>query len=174
MEHIQSVSRKYIALINVLLISVPVGTALYWIFFNGLPDGFRADLPVSPKDDLQASYLVLAFVVTLIPMGVGIYGLLALRALFRLYEQGKIFTAQNVSCFRRLGYTLIAWVVATALFTPLISAVLSYSNALGERAIVAKFGIADFSTLIVSGVVLILASVMNRACELEADQALTI
>ncbi len=174
MNNIQRTSQRYVVLTNILIVSVPLITFLYWVGFNALPDGFHAHLPARPQAALAAWQIALALLVSALPTGVGLFGLITLRTLFRLYATGQVFTARNVTCFRRLGYALIAWVAASILFTPLISLVLSAANPQGQRSVVAELGVSDFAVLFIGGVVLIVAAVMDRACEMEAEQAYTI
>jgi len=174
MHHIQRVSQRYRLLFTGLIVGVPVFDLLYWAFLNHLPDGLLANLPIVPGRDLSILSLSLACLASLIPVSVAVYGLFTLRSLFRLYENAIIFSVDNVRCFRRLGYTLIAWVIASAVFTPLISIAMTFTNPPGERVLVAKFGVLDFSTLIIGGIVLLVSWVMNEGRKLEDEQAHTI
>ncbi|MCH9675121.1 MAG: DUF2975 domain-containing protein [Gammaproteobacteria bacterium] len=85
-----------------------------------------------------------------------------------------MFSAENVKYIRRLGYVLIAWVVANTIFTALISLVITFANAEGERVLVAEFGIVDLFALIVGGIILVIAWVMNEGRKLEDEQAHTV
>lgn len=173
-QHIQRVSQKYQVLLSVLIVSVPIIAFLYWFFFNHLPNGLLADLPILPTQEFSALQLVLGFLVSLLPMSVALYGLITLKGLFQLYARGIIFSAKNVTYFHRLGHTFIAWVIASALFTPLISMVITFNSAVGERTLVAKFGIMDLFALLVAGIFLVIAWVMNEGQKIEDEQAHTI
>jgi len=173
-DHVRRVSRKYLVLFNVLLVGTPVAVLLYWVFFNSLPEGFHAELPVLPMSDLSGSQLILGALVSLLPLGVTLYGLVTLKALFRLYADAVMFSIDNVKYFRRLGYIFIAWVIANTIFTPLISLVMTYSNPAGERTLVAQFGIVDLFTLIAGGVILVIAWVMNEGGKLKDEQEYTV
>jgi len=69
---------------------------------------------------------------------------------------------------------LISWVVANLLFVVLISIVLTFNNAPGDRMMVAQFGISDIGTLIIGAVVVLLSWVMSEASKLEDEQAHTV
>jgi len=174
LNHIQRTSRRYRILFNILIVGVPVIDLLYWTFFNHLPDGLVATLPVARTVELSAGALMLAFLVSLLPVGAAMYGLLTLRSLFGLYEKAIIFSAENVKYFRRLGYALIAWVLANALFTPLISTIITFSNAPGERMVVAQLGVFDVSTLLIGCVILLVSWVMDEGRKIEDEQAHTV
>ncbi len=171
---IRRTSQRYRLLFNALIVCVPVLDLLFWASFNHLPEGLTSGLPVAPLQKLSALSLALAFLVSLLPTGVAVYGLITLRALFRFYESGIVFSADTVRYFRRLGYVLIAWVIANAAFTPLISIVLSFTNPPGQRAMVAQFDILDITTLLIGGVVLSISWVMNEGRKLEDEQAHTV
>ena len=174
MNHIQRMSQRYRILFNVLIISIPALDFLYWVFFNHLPEGFVATLPVLRSYPLSSPFLALAFLASLLPVSAALYGVMTLRALFSLYEKAIIFSAENVMYFRRLGYALIAWVISNALFTPLISAIMTYSNPPGDRMLVAQLGVFDISTLLIGCVVLLIAWVMDEGRKLEDEQAHTV
>lgn len=173
-HHVQRVSRKYLILFNVLLVAMPVAVFLYWSFFNHLPDGFHTDLPVTPTQALSLSQLVLGGLVTFLPLAVALYGLLTLKALFQLYADAIMFSSENVKYFRRLGYVFIAWVMVNAIYTPLISLVITSANPVGERVLSVQFDIVDLFTLIIGGIILVIAWVMNEGRKIEDEQAHTI
>ena len=173
-NRIQRVSRHFRLLFTVLIFCTPVITLMYWLFFNNLPIGFKADLPVAINQALPLKTLLLAFLVSLIPASVAVYGLIKLQELFRLYEKAIVFSKKNVECFRKLGYTLIYWVIANFIFVTLISLTLTFNNASGERVMVARFGVSDISTLIIGAVVILVSWVMSEASKLEQEQALTV
>jgi len=173
-NRIQRVSRYFRLLFTVLIFCTPLITLMYWLFFNNLPVGFKTDLPVVIDQVLPLKTLLLAFLVSLIPASVAVYGLTKLKELFKLYEKAIVFSKKNVECFHNLGYTLIYWVIANFIFVALISLALTFNNASGERVIVARFGISDISTLIIGAVVILVSWVMGEASKLEEEQALTV
>ncbi len=173
-NRIRRVSGTFRVLFSVLVYFIPIATLVYWMSFNYLPEGFTAELPVVVSQALPLKTLFLAFLVSLIPVSVAVFGAINLKELFKLYEKEIVFSEQNISCFRRLGYTLISWVFANLIFVVLISAVLTFSNLPGERAIVAQIGVSDFGTLIIGAVVLIVSWVMKEASKLENEQAHTV
>jgi len=157
-----------------LVFFIPILTLMYWAFFNYLPVGFTTELPVVVTQALSINTLFMAFLVSLIPMSVATYGAINLKALFKLYEKAIVFSEKNVNCIRRLGYTLIFWVIANFVFVVLISIVLTFNNLPGERAIVAQFGVSDIGTLIIGAVIVLVSWVMHEASKLEDEQAHTV
>jgi len=149
-------------------------TLTYWLFFNSLPEGLIVGLPVAVNQPLPLQTLLIAMLVSLLPMAVAIYGVVNLRGLFSLYERAIIFSEHNVNYFRRLGYALIMWVAANFLFVVMISIALTFNNAPGERLVVAEFDVSDALTLIIAAVILLISWVMKEGARLKDEQAYTV
>ena len=174
LDRIKRISGKFRWLFTVLIICIPILTLLFWLFFNDLPNEFINKFPFVFTRPLPLSILFLAFIVSLIPTSVAIYGIFTLRKLFTLYEQGVVFSATNINCIRKLGYSLIAWVIANLIYLPLISVVLTRNNLPGERSISIGIGATDLATLMIGAIVLIISWVMSEASKLEDEQTHTV
>jgi len=174
-RRIQRVSRHFRLLFTALIFCIPALDFLYWAFFNHLPNGF-IELPaaVATNQTLPYSSLALAFCVSLIPVSVAMFGMVTLTKLFKLYENAIVFAAENVKYVRRLGYILIYWVIASAIFTTLISIVISFANPPGQRMMVAEFQISDLSTLLIGAIVILISWIMEEGRKLEDETAHTI
>lgn len=174
LDRIKRISTKFRLLFNVLIVCIPILSLTFWLYFNSLPKGFDAGLPVAVSQVLSLTTIMLAFLITLLPISVVIYGLFTLKELFALYEHGIIFSNENVRCFRRLGYTLVVWFFAKLLFIPLISVVLTYNNPSGERMIAVGIGSYDLTTLITGAIVVTISWVMSEASKLQDLQDHTV
>ena len=174
-QRITRVSRRFRLLFTALIIALPIGYGLFWVFFNEL-----SEIPkYSPLDhlvtrELTASDRLLGFLVTMIPAGVVLLCLFTLARLFRLYEAHEFFTANNVKCFRRLGHLLFVWVLARLIYDPLIAIALTYHNAPGSRQVMLTLDSADLPAVIVGGLLLVISWIMDEARKLQEDQAYTI
>jgi len=168
-DRIKRTSKKLRLLFTWLIAGVPIINLLYWLNFNSLPKGFVSELPVVVTQPLSFTTLVLAFLVSLIPICVALFGINTLRQLFKLYESAIIFSVENVKYFHRLGYTLISWVVASTVFTILISVVLTFNNPPGSREIVAQFGTSDLTFLAIGVVVVLISWVMEEGYTLKTE-----
>jgi hypothetical protein len=174
-QRIMAVSRKLRLTCKWLIICLPVVYGLFWTFFNQLYNmGFLPPLPVRVDHYLPGLTRFLAFLVDMISGGVIMYGLRKLEGLFGLYENGIIFTEQNVKYFRSLGRVLIVWVVSDVVRNSLLSIVLTLDNPPGHRVITVGFGSADFTAIFVGIVVLIISWVMDEGRKIQEDQALII
>lgn len=173
-NRIQRVSGQFHWLSSLLIYCIALMTSMYWLFYNQLPAGLTTELPVVVRQSLGFETRLLAFLVSLIPASVAIYGLINLKNLLQLYGQAVVFSEHNVRCFARLGYTLIAWVLANLIYVVLVSIVLTFNNPPGERMVVAQFGIADVGTLTIGAVVVLVSWVMKEAVTMQQEQELTV
>jgi hypothetical protein len=174
-QRIIAVSRKLRLACKWLIICLPGIYGLFWTFFNHFYTiGPLIPLPVRVDHDLSILSRFLAFLTDMIPMGVIIYGLRKLESLFSLYENGLIFTEQNVQCFRSLGRALLVWVACDVVRNSLLSIALTLDNPPGQRVITLGFGSADFTAVFVGIVVLIISWVMDEGRKIHEDQALIV
>ena len=174
-QRITKASRRLVRVCTGLIYFLPVVCAAFWAFFNELYDSTSMiPLPVPVSHVLPGLTRLLAFLVELIPLTALIYGLLRLRDLFRYYEKGMIFTANNVACYRSLGKALIAWVICDVVKNSLLSIVLTLDNPPGQRVITLGLYSADFTAVFVGIVILTIAWVMDEGRRIQEDQALII
>jgi len=172
-KRIQRVSRRFRVIFVGLMFGIPLLDAGYWLFFNQLHNAL-IEIPFEVSQELSLLTRTLAFLVSLLPVGVATFGVYTLARLFALYEKAAIFTAENVKLFRTLGYTLLLWVVARLIYLPLLSLTLSFNNPPGQRIVVAGFYLIDVTALVTGAVVLLIAWVMDEGRKLEDEQAHTI
>ncbi len=172
-QRITSVSRKLKLVCIGLIYSLPVISALFWIFFNRLyaMAGPMIPLPVRLDHDVAAKARFLAFLTQMLPLGVTIFGLVRLKALFGLYEKGAIFTEENVNCFRSLGRALIAWVACDVVSNSLLTIALTLDNPPGRRMISIGLNSGELTGIFVGAVVLIISWVMDEARTIQEEQA---
>jgi hypothetical protein len=124
-----------------------------------------AALPVTPPARLAAAAVVVA------PVAVMLYGLWNVRALFREFGQGRVFTAGAARHLQVFAVT----VLAQAPLNPLISAGLSFAISMvqetGPRMLAITFSLHDYYALIVGGALFAIASVMREAARLADENA---
>ncbi|MBI5593282.1 MAG: DUF2975 domain-containing protein [Deltaproteobacteria bacterium] len=174
-RRITTLSIKLRRICTGLIYCLPIVCGLIWIFFNRLyAMAPMMPLPVHVNHDLPGLTRLLAFLADLIPLSAMIFGLKKLRSLFFLYENGLIFTEQNVSCFRSLGRTLIVWAACDVVRTTLLSVILTLDNPPGRRIIAVMFDSGDFTGVFVGVVVLIISWVMDEGRKIQEDQALIV
>jgi len=99
-----------------------------------------------------------------------IYGIVKLRRLFSLYENGIIFSKDNVGCFLGMGWALIVLVVAETVSTSILSVVLTFANPPGQRMLTVGFSSGDFTTLCSGLAVLLVSWAMDEGRRIKEEQ----
>ncbi len=170
-QRIATISARLRLVCTVLMAALPIVLALCWAFMEHLPF-VNSRLPVPVDHSLPLVSRWLGFVASLLPGGVAIYALSRLRRLFGLYAQGIIFQADNVECFRQLGWSLFAWAGASLLFNTLAGLILTFHWKPGTRLLVITLEIQDLLAVFGGLVVLTIAWVMDQGRRLREEQEL--
>lgn len=173
---IKRYSRRFRRLFQGLFYLVPLLIGAYWSIFNWLPADMKLGLLPGgvPVSELPLVSLALGFVVSMVPVGVAMLGINYLARLFALYEEGRIFTGDNVRCLRNLGKTMMAWCAAGILFDPLASMALTMHHPPGQRILTIGLGSPDLTTFLVGGMIMVVAWVMDEGRRLQDEQNLTV
>jgi hypothetical protein len=104
-----------------------------------------------------------------IPIGVMIYGLLAVRRMFGEFARGEVFTERAARHLRTFAATVLAQAPLGPLAAAGFSAALSLGDPPGLRGITIAFSIDDYFVLIVGGVLFAAATVMREAARLAEE-----
>ena len=145
---------------------------------NYFPDfsreALRSQLPVRVNGTLPVWSLLLGYVITLMQMGIVIYGLAWLRRLFGLYAEGLIFEHENVACLRRVSLAVIAWAPAKTVFNALIGIAVTLPNPPGQRLL--TLGVDSDQVLALFGgfALLTISWVMEEGRKVTAEQSLIV
>jgi MFS-type transporter involved in bile tolerance (Atg22 family) len=124
-----------------------------------------AALPITPLGRaLTAAVLV-------VPIGVMVHGLLAVRRMFRAFGQGEVLAPGPTRDLQIFAATVLAQAPLGPLTSAALSVVLTIGNPPGERAFMIAFSISDYFVLIVGGVLFAAASVMREAARIADENA---
>lgn len=124
-----------------------------------------ADFQVTLRGQLLAA-LVLA-----VPVGVSLYGLLAVRRLFADFARGDLVSERAARQLQIFAATVLLQAPLSPLVSAGLSAALSLDRAPGNRAIVVGFSSSDGFALIVGGVLLAAVTVMREAARIADENA---
>ena len=168
-------SRRLAALCTAVMVVLPVGSILYWSMSSaealssqwaGAPDG------IAHLGWTERLVGLLLTAIAVIPLSLC---LLWLRRLLRLYHAGMIFDRMNVIAIGKIGKWLAWFGVAQFLNATSIPLALTFGNPVGRRLLVITTGSAGaFEAIVLGGVMLILARVMDEARRIADEQAHTI
>ena len=174
---IKKVSHGFHLLFSVLLMAIPLIDICYWVFINQLPETFITvnvqSTPLTPHQ-LSITIRLIGFAASLLPLSALTYGLINLRKLFSYYKAGVIFSFSHVLLFKKVAKALLLWVVLSIAYDSAKSVLFSLGNPPGSRVISVGFGSAELTTLIVGGIVLFIAWVMDEGRILAEENELTV
>lgn len=171
---IQRMSRLFRWFFTFLFIISPILTIVFWVNFNTLPDGFRDELLIPPHETISNLQILLAVLTNMLPVGTAMYVIFTFRRLFTLYEKGVIFTRQNVTCYRHIGYGTLIYALTDLVYNTALSVILTFHRPEGERQLQITIGTVDLTTLSVAIMVLLISWVMNEAAQMEEERLYTV
>jgi hypothetical protein len=122
-------------------------------------------LPLTPTTTLAAAGVMA------VPLGVMLYGLWAVRGLFREFARGDVFGAAACRKLEVFGLTVLAQAPLGPLTATALALVTSLANPPGQRLLVLTLSINDYFALIVGGVLVAVARVMREAARLADENA---
>jgi hypothetical protein len=120
---------------------------------------------------LTASGQIAGAGILAVPVGVMVWGLWQVRALFREFTHGRIFTAQTARHLQRFGIAVLAQGPLGPLTATALALALSLVNPPGQRLLVLTFSINDCVALVVGGVLIALAAVMREGARIADENA---
>ncbi|MBI5112354.1 MAG: DUF2975 domain-containing protein [Rhodovulum sp.] len=161
---------EWVTTLGIVLIVVLMGLAV------AIPDWSRnlltsrlgqtgAGLPIEPGGQIAVA-LIYA-----VPVGLMVWGLWHVRALFRDFAAGRIFTIEAARHLRLFGLSVLLQGPLGPLTATLLGLALSLGNPPGQRLLVLTLSINDYVALVVGGVMLAIAAVLREAVRLADENA---
>ncbi len=148
-----------------------IALTVFMLFLREIPEGvhFQFDQQTIPISDFDISARIPILIVLWATILVFLRGIWHGKELFRLYEQGKIFFADNIMRIRRIGETLVLFAIIKAIGSFVVTTVL-----LSEE-VEAPVGVTINLTALVIGLLIYVVSwVMDEGRALREEQELTI
>ncbi len=177
LSKIKKFSKNFHLLLSFLLVAIPLYYISYWVFINHLPDKLitvNIDptplIPIKLPVELQ----IIGFITSLLPLSALTYGIVSIRKLFSFYKEGVIFSFEHVSLFKKTAKALVFWVVSSMIYESAKSILFSVGNPPGSRVVEIGFSSAEITTLMVGGIVFVIAWVMDEGRILTEEQELTV
>jgi len=177
LSKIKKISKIFYLLLSSLIIVIPLYYVTYWALINHLPDTLiTANTTSVPliADPLSIKLQIIGFLVSLLPLSALLYGLINIRKLFSFYRAGVIFSFEHVSIFYKTSKALFLWVFLSVLYESAKSIIFSIGNPPGQRVVSVGFSSSELTTLIVAGIVLVIAWVMEEGRILTEEKELTV
>ncbi|WP_315799355.1 MULTISPECIES: DUF2975 domain-containing protein [unclassified Bradyrhizobium] len=115
--------------------------------------------------------VLLGAAVTAIPVGVMLYGLWRVRALFLDFAEGMVFTLATARRLRDFAVTVLAQALLGPLSSTALLIAFTISNPPGSRQLGIALSVNDYIALIVGSVLLAVAWVMAEATRIAEENA---
>jgi len=94
--------------------------------------------------------------------------------LFKFYQQGQIFTVANITCFKNIGKTLLAWIGINIFYPVLVTFIIRLSGLSDNLAIHVSVGSRELFYLVSGLIIYVMAWIMSMAIELKQEQELVV
>jgi hypothetical protein len=151
-----------VAILTVMGLLIPDWTRNLLLAKLGLAG---AELPVAPS-----ARFIIAIIVA-VPVGVILFGLFAVRALFAEFALGHVFTARSARYLQIFAATVLAQAPLGPLTALALTSALTFGNPPGQRMIAVAFSLNDLFALIIGGVLYATATVMREAARIAEENA---
>ncbi|WP_432738195.1 DUF2975 domain-containing protein [Maridesulfovibrio sp. FT414] len=179
MDKIKKMSTVLKYVFWLLLILIPLTESLGWILFDGFDGWAVPDVLFSLEGEnfpleLSMTSRLLGMLATSPCVLLDMFCVWQMMRLFSLYSQGRIFTGENSSCYRRAAWALLGSEILYPLVQAGASLAVSMDNPVGERFVSIGFNDANLGSIVVACVVLAVSWVMDEGRKLQEDAELTI
>lgn len=183
MNKIQRTSLFFRVLFQITFLLLPLLTIITWVYapapltllgnkiiMNAFPQGYPIMQPFSMNTKLWG------FTISLIPLMANLFVLYFLIKLFRLYEQGEIFTMNNVRYIRNTGYALLIGQLINPVYQALLSMALTWHNPphRGLRVISVSLDGTNIGIVLMSLLIVLISWIMAEGYKLKEEQQLTV
>ncbi|QIW10227.1 DUF2975 domain-containing protein [Francisella sp. LA112445] len=175
MEKIQKISRLFKWILFIILIFQIVAEIWYSLYgeykfsFNNTTIYMTTEY-FSEKIVFISKFLL--FLIDLIPFAFVLYIILILINLFNQYTKLEIFSSKTISLYKKLGWSIICWVITCLILTPIEAIIYTYNTS--DRQIYFGINTDDIYHLVIGGGVIIIAYIMQKAKEISEENELTI
>lgn len=177
MSKIKKVSKLFNLLLTGLLIILPIYYILYWLFINSLSESLiNVNIEPIPEcsNTLSVNLQIIGFISSLLPLSALIYGIIHIKKLFSFYEEGIIFSLEQVMLFKKISKALALWIVFSIIYESIKSIIFSWDNPVGEHVLEIGFNGNQIGILAISIVILVIAWIMDEGRILNEENKLTV
>ncbi len=184
MNKIQKISLYVLAVLNILLLALPLFTIISWFFIDiPLIKSYFAQQQIrTPEGYVNLAAVSWSFFSKVLGISSQILkrlpfflSLIILKSLFRNYKNNILFSSTNARYFRNLGLLFFFdALIAQPLSKMLMVLAVSLANPPGHRYISLSFGTPNTEALFYGAIILVISWVMLQASNLDTEQKLTI
>jgi len=175
MEKVKNLCKILKRLLFGVIILLPVSNILYWSLVDeqSIKVVMLSSMPINVLH-LSYSARICGCLVSAIPMVFIMYIIYHLAKIFHNYSEEQIFCIENAMRYKKLGLALFGLALANFFSDAILSVVMSWQNALGERYLAFGFGAGQIYPIIFGLSIYVISFIMYEAHLLEEDQKFTI
>ncbi len=174
---IQKLSKMFHRFFSVLLVLIPICYFFYWTFINFLPERLiTVNMDASPLIPHKISFhlQMIGAAACLLPLSALVFGILNLRKLFSYYQDGVIFSVEQVKIFKNISKALLLWAVLSIVYESIKSVLFSWGNPPGSRVLEVGLNSGQITSLIIGFLMVVIAWVMEEGSVLVEERELVI
>lgn len=192
MQKIKKVSKIFRVLFQIAFIIIPCLLAISWInaphdldwswlagtsitkesgfAYNTIP----ANIKFLVAHELSVNTKIYGFLISLIPITMHLIIMYFLIKLFKLYEQGEIFSSKNVKYIRSIAYAMLIGQALNPIYEGLLSLALTWGNPPGHRVAIVSLDGANIAVIIIAMLIILISWIMAEGYKLHEDQTYTV
>lgn len=179
MNKIQRVSLFLRVIFQIALVLWPILVITYWSFAQSLIPNFMGVISLIPHGleilhPITTADAFWGFLISLLPSVIIMTILYFLIKLFKLYEQGKIFTLLNVKYIKNIGITMLIGQIVNFIYEGLITFALTFHNPAGHKVASVTFGSPDIYNILTAVMVIVISWIMAEGCKLQEENQYTV
>ncbi len=164
---------KAMAIVTTLgMLLIAVAMVLVFLIPDWTQNLLLARLGQAGRDlSLSPERLIAGAVITAVPVGVLLFGLWQVRALFLNFAGGQVFTLASARRLRDFAAAVLAQAILGPISATALMLAFTLNNPPGSRQLVISLSVHDYLALIVGGVLLAVAWVMVEATRIADENA---
>ena len=183
MDRIRRVSLFFRIFFQIIFLAMPISLVVSWMYapnelvllmgfvkLNAIPPSYSGTI----LHTLSMSEKINGFLVSLIPTLVQMFILYCLIKLFKMYEQGEIFSLNHVRAIRHIGYALLISQLIEPFYQFAMGIVLTLHNPPHHRFATITLDQTNIGMLLTALLIILISWIMAEGCKLREEQQLTI
>ncbi len=195
MNKIKNVSLFFRYVFQILFIAVPVLLIISWMYapdelvflmgfvkLNAIPATYSGMHTYTAQGLPEKAILhvlsmnekILGCLVSIIPTMIEMLVLYFLIKLFKLYEQGEVFSLSHVRYMRDIGFALLAGQLIEPFYQFVMGLVLTLNNPPRHRYAAIHMDQTNIGILLTALLVILISWIVAEGCKLREEQQLTI
>lgn len=174
-QRIRKISKRLRLFFQLCTYVLPLIPVVCWLWYNDMPQVMHENIfPGKTIDWLPLGSRLIALAGNLPATVILVLALISLKRLFRLYEQGIYFQAENVSLFRTLGKLAFWSVLADVLNKSVLAIAGTFNNPPGQRMLSVGFSSDHLKLLIVAVIIMLIGMVIDEGRKIHDEIQLTV